>query len=234
MALAHAVYHLALCSAMMHAPAGTPMALHLHGTDATQRQTYDKEFTLTRGESAEQMIEFDSPRGVFRITVTAPKYNCSSTSYQVFLDGETRNVKETLTAGHPAPRQPTLLVGTAPQAFIFQNPTFVLLDKSIACDKPVDSTLDADMVTEYDASSFHLWLYPTPAILARGAVTVAFKLTSSTGDDQYVRLKFPYPQPWHGWPFTLQFNLPENIVDWLASQPKETLLCPKIYETSGG
>ncbi|HET9029281.1 MAG TPA: hypothetical protein VFN49_03820 [Candidatus Aquilonibacter sp.] len=234
MALAHAVLHLTLCSAMMHAPSGAPIDVRMHATDATGRQTYDRDFRFVRGASPEQTVEFDSPRGVFRLTFDAPKYGCGAASYEVFLEGESRNMKERLVEGHPRAREATLLVGTAPTAFLYEEPTFVLLDKSIACNQQVDGTLDADLRTEYDPGSYHLWLYPAPQILARGAVTVAFKLTSTTGEDQFVRLKFPYPAPWHGWPYTLQFNLPENMLDSLATEPKNVLLCPKIYETSGG
>lgn len=234
MALAHAVLHLTLCSAMAHSPAGTPFDVHLHATDSTQRQQYDRDFHFTHGESNQQTVELDSPRGVFLLTFTAPKFRCGAASFEVFIDGESRNMKETLAPGMPVPRHPTLLVGTAPAAFLYENPTFVLIDKSVGCNQPVDSTLDADMETEYDGGSYHLWLYPTPAIAARSSVTLAFKLTSTTGEDQFVRLKFPYPQPWHGWPYTLQFNLPENILDGLATEPKNVLLCPRIFETSAG
>ena len=235
MALAHAVLHLTLCSAMMHAPSGAAMDVHLHATDHTTRQQYDRDFHFIHGTSPEQIAgEFNSPRGVFLVTLSAPKYNCGAQSFQVFLEDESRNIKETLATGMPQPRQPTLLVGTAPTAFLYEEPTFVLLDKSIDCNKPVDSTLTSDIVTEYDPGSFHLWLYPTPDVMSRTSVTLAFKLTSSTGDDQFVRLKFPYPNPWPGWPYTIQFNLPENILDGLATEPKNVLLCPHIYETSGG
>jgi len=235
MALPHAVLHLTLCTAMAHAPAGTPIDVHLHAVDSTRRQTYERDFHFTRGQSSnEQTVEFDSLRGVFLMTYTAPKFNCGATNYEVFLDGESRNMRQTLVAGSGDARQPTLLVGTAPSAFLYENPTFVLLDKSIECKQPVDSTLDSDFVTEYDPGSFHLWLYPTPQILARGAVTLAFKLTSTTGEDQFIRLKFPYPTPWRGWPYTIQFNLPENILDGLATEDKNVLLCPKMYQTSSG
>ncbi|MBV8637192.1 MAG: hypothetical protein JO322_03845 [Candidatus Eremiobacteraeota bacterium] len=234
MAAAHIVLHLTLCNAMMHAPSGTPVEVKLHATDHTGRQTFDRSLAFARGDSGTQTVEFDAPRGVFRLTYNAPKFNCGASDYEVFLEDESRNMNITLAPGHPAPRQPTLLVGTAPQAFLFEQPTFVLLDKSIDCGKPVDSTLDADMETEYDPGSFHLKLYPTPDILRRGSVTLAFKVTASTGDDQFIRLKFPYPQPWGGWPFTIQFNLPEGILDQIATEQKGVLLCPKIYETSGG
>lgn len=234
MALAHAVLHLTLCSAMTHAPAGAPIDVKMHATDHTGRQTYDKNFSFPRGDSSEQTVEFDSPRGVFFMTFQAPKYNCNAAGFQGFIEDESRNMRVTLTQGKPQLRQPTLLLGTAPVAFLYEQPTFVLLDKSIECGKPVDSTLESDLETEYDPASFHLWLYPTPDIMRRGSVTLAFKLTSSTGDDQFVRLKFPYPRPWTGWPYTLQFNLPENILDELATEQKNVLLCPKIYETSGG
>jgi hypothetical protein len=234
MALAHAVLHLTLCSAMMHAPTGAQMDVHLHARDNTGRQTYDKNFRFTHGESPDQTVEFDSPRGVFLITLSAPKYNCGSSNFEQFLADENRNMKETLVPGHPQPPQVTLLGGTAPAAFLYQQPTFVLLDKRIACNQPVDSTLDANIVGEYDSGSYHLYLYPTPDIMARSSVTLAFKITTSTGDDQYVRLKFPYPQPWHGWPYAIDFNLPDYVFDQLATDPKGVLLCPKVYETSGG
>jgi hypothetical protein len=234
MAVAHAVLHLMLCASMTHARAGTPMEVRLHARDHTGRQTFDRDFTFTSGESDSQTVEFDAPRGVFLMTLSAPKYNCGSQTFQVFIEGESRNMKVRLAPGMPPPRQPTLLVGTAPEAFLYETPTFVLLDKSIQCNKPVDSTLTEDIDSEYDPGSFHLWLYTTPEILARGSVQLAFQLTSTTGDYQYVRLKVPYPQPWGGWPYTVQFNLPEDMLDQLATQPKNVLLCPKIYETSGG
>jgi hypothetical protein len=234
MAMAHVALHLTLCSAMMHAPSGTTMDVKLHATDHTGRQTYDKNFSFQRGESNQQTVEFDSLRGVFFVSLQAPKYNCNAAGFQVFLEDESRNMNVTLTQGKPQVRQPTLLAGTAPTSFLYEQPTFVLLDKSIDCGKPVDSTLDADIETEYDSGSFHLWLYPTPDIIKRSSVTLAFKVTSSTGDDQYVRLKFPYPRPWGGWPYTLQFNLPEGVFDELATEAKGVLLCPKIYMTSGG
>ncbi len=234
MAVAHAVLHLTLCSAMMHAPSGTTMDVKLHATDHTGRQTYDRSFSFQHGQSDQQTVEFDSPRGVFFMALTAPRYNCNAAGFQVFIDGESRNMNVTLAQGKPQVRQPTLLVGTAPAAFLYEQPTFVLLDKSIDCGKPVDSTLDANIESEYDPGSFHLWLYPTADIMRRGSVTLAFKVTSSTGDDQFVRLKFPYPRPWTGWPYTIQFNLPEGVMDELATEQKGILLCPKIYETSGG
>ena len=142
-ALAHVILHLTFCSAMMHAPSGTPMDVHLHARDHTDRQTFDRALSFTSGgESSSQTAEFDAPRGVFLMTLNAPKYNCGAASYQVFIEGESRNMKATLTAGNP--------------------------------------------------------------------------------------------QPWGGWPYTLQFNLPEDILDNLATQPKNVLLCPKIYETSAG
>ncbi len=234
MALAHIVLHLTLCNAMMHAPSGAPIDVKMHATDHTGRQTYDRNFTFARGDSDIQTVEFDAPRGVFRMTYTAPKFNCGASDYEVFLDDEARNMNITMKSGHPQPRNPTLLVGTAPQAFLYEQPTFVLIDKSLDCGKPVDTTLDADMSTEYDPGSFHLKLYPTPNITSRGNVTLAFKLTSTTGDDQFIRLKFPYPRPWSGWPYTIQFNLPEGILDELATEQKGVLLCPKIYETEAG
>ena len=219
----------------MHAPSGAPMDIHVHAIDHAGRQPYDTDLRFIRGTSPEQIAgEFNIPRGVYLVTLHAAKYDCSAQSYQVFLEDESRNIKETLQAGHPQARQPTLLVGTAPAAFLYEEPTFVLLDKSIECNKPVDTTLTSDIVSEYDPGSFHLWLYPTPDVISRTSVTLAFKLTSSTGDDQFVRLKYPYPVPWPGWPYTIQFNLPENILDGLATEPKNVLLCPRIYETSGG
>ncbi len=117
MAVAHAVLHLTLCSAMMHAPAGTPLDVKMHATDHTGRQQYDRTFTFARGDSEEQTVEFDSPRGVFFLSMTAPKYNCNAAGFQVFIEDESRNMRVTLTPGKPQVRQPTLLVGTAPPRF---------------------------------------------------------------------------------------------------------------------
>jgi hypothetical protein len=39
---------------------------------------------------------------------------------------------------------------------------------------------------------------------------------------------------WEGWPSSIQFNVTEDMVDGLAGEATDTLLCPKLWETSAG
>ncbi len=232
-ALAHILMHLSLCTAMAHAPSGTHMQVELHAQDRTGRLTFDRQFTLTHEDSRTQTVEFDAPYGTYRVAITAPQYGCSAGDFLVFLPPHSRNIKETLVPGPPRWREQTILLGTAPQSFLYSEPTFVLLDAKTKCGQEIDSTQQSDIDVEYDPDSFYVKVYPMPGQQPNSSL-VALQIASSTGDYQYVSLRTTYPEPWAGWPYEYQFNLPQGVFDSLATMHKGVLLCPKLFKTSAG
>ncbi|MBV9027772.1 MAG: hypothetical protein JO311_04095 [Candidatus Eremiobacteraeota bacterium] len=234
--LAHVVLHLGLCQAIGRAPAAATLAVRVHLTDHTGRMHVDHVYRLQRGEDPEAVIEFDSTFGIYRLDVEVPKYRCSATDYLFFIAGANRTITEQLhDAPAPPPPKPMLLSGTAPQSFLYVQPTFVLFDKrAVACDKPIPEALPSNIVVENDQDGYYAWLYPEPSTAASSPAQLALRLRTTTHQYHYVRIPIPYPVPWGGWPESIQFNVTQDMVDDLAGKPVNTLLCPKLWRTSAG
>jgi hypothetical protein len=232
--LAHVVLHVAFCSAMARAPASSHVAMRVGVYDRIGRPQFDRTIRFQRGDDTETPVEFDLTQGVYRLELSAPAYGCNGVDYLDVLADHTRNINEQLKDGLPPQPHPMLLEGTAPQSFLYVHPTFVLFSKNTQCNQPVGDPLSAQTVVENDEDAYYIWLYSNPQIDALGSVTLALQLATSTGEYHYVRVKLPFPRPWLGWPENVQLNVPEDWIDVLAGQPVDTLLCPKLFETSVG
>lgn len=207
----------------------------MHLADRIGRSEVDRVFRVERGDEGEAVVEFDAPFGIHSLAVEAPRYRCAATDYLFFITGLDRSISEKLSDPPvPPPRKPVLLSGTAPQSFLYVQPTFVLFDKSqVACNKPVPQPLPEQIVVENDQDAYYSWLYPDPSA-APGTQQLALRLRTPTHQYHYVRLPIPFPMPWTGWPTSIQFNVTEDMVDAIAGDPFDTLLCPKLWETSAG
>jgi len=56
-------------------------------------------------------------------------------------------------------------------------------------------------------------------------------LRTPTHRYHYIRMPIPYPLPPSRWPSNVHFDVTEDMIDSLATQPTGVLLCPKIWET---
>jgi hypothetical protein len=232
---AHLVLHLGLCNAAAKVAPETPIPIRVHLSDATGRQQLNQAFNIERGYDPQIIAEMDVPRGTFQAQISSPKYRCSATDYLVFLSERNRNVSENLSDGTAPPTQPVLLAGTAPQAFLYVKPTFVLFDKATTdCNKPITDPIPIRLTVENDQDAFYVWLYNDPSLAGHGPMLVAFKLGTATGQFHYIKIPTGFPLPWRGWPETIEFNVTEDVIDSLSGQPVNVLLCPKIYTTSVG
>ena len=145
LALAHIILHVGFCGAIARAPAGTSIALRVRLTDRIGRQQVDKVFRFERGDDQEAIVEFDNAFGLYRLDLAAPKYRCSATDYLYFIPGYDRSITEKLSdSPAPPPPMPLLLSGTAPQSFLYVQPTFVLFDKSAVDLREAASAAAAD------------------------------------------------------------------------------------------
>ncbi len=231
---AHVILQVAFCAAIARTSPNTTVALHVHVADRTGRTQVDRIYRFQRGDDPKAIVEFDSAFGIYRLDLDAPKYRCSATDYLFFIAGHERSIAETLSDRPASPPQPVLLSGTAPQSFLYVQPTFVLFDKSqVACNKPVPQSLPTQIVVENDQDGYYTWLYGDAAA-APGSQQLALRLRTPTHQHHYVRVPIPFPIPWGGWPQSIQFNVTEEMVDSLAGDPVDTLLCPKLWRTSAG
>ena len=232
--LAHVVLHVGFCSAIGRAPSGTSIALRVHVADRIGRAQVDRTFRVERGDDPEAIVEFDSAFGIYRLDVAAPKYGCATTDYLFFISGHNRSVSEKLfDPPQPSPPRPVLLSGTAPQSFLYVQPTFVLFDKStVDCGKPIPQPLQSDISVENDQDAYYATF--TSVSGSGGPQLLALRLRTTTHQYHYVRLPIPFPVPWGGWPTSITFNVTEDMVDGLAGEKTGTLLCPKLWQTSAG
>jgi hypothetical protein len=223
------------CNAIARLPAQTPIGLRVRLIDRFGKPQIDRVFRVERGDEAESVVEFDSAFGIYSLEVEAPKYRCSASDYLFFIAGLGRSITERLNdaPSRPAPK-PVILAGSAPQSFLYVQPTFVLFDKNqVACNKPLPAPLPTNITVENDDDGFYASLYGDPSA-ASGSQQLALRLRTPTHQYHYVRVPIPFPIPWVGWPQTIRFDVTQEMLDDLAGDAVDTLLCPKLWRTSAG
>jgi len=231
-ALTHIFLHVTFCAAIAAAPSGTEIPLHVVMLHHNGVSGYENVFRVER-EAQNAVVEFDITPGVYRLQIDVQKYGCTRFAYLNVLEGVNRKVSLTLDNPPPQPPEPVALVdGTAPQSFVYLRPTFVLFDSSLACGQPITTPLPVRTDVEYDQGSYHLWLHDDPALLAKAPLVAALRLQTPTSTAHYIRVKISFPSPWGGWPNVFRLNVTEDMVDGLATESVDTLLCPKVWTTS--
>jgi hypothetical protein len=235
--LSHIFLHVALCNAIARQDPDTEIAMHVTMGYQIGDPALDKTFRFRRGDDSEAVVEFDVPRGVFRMQLDVPKYDCSAATFVSVLADQNREISQTLvdraSTAAPGPLPVLLLEGTAPVSFEYVKPTYVFFDGSLACNQPVPAPLPARLDFEYDQGAYYLALYPGPALTAGNAI-FALRLRTTTGLAHYVRVHLGIPIPAGGWPGNVHFDISEDMVDQLATEKPDTLLCPKLWETIAG
>jgi hypothetical protein len=235
MDLAHAIVHVAFCSAIARLPPDATFVVNVRVSDRIGRTQLARTFRVERGDGSAAIVEFDNPFGIYRMEIDTPKYSCSATDYLVFIPGLTRSISETLSSRPSLSSMPMLLSGTAPQAMIYADPTFVLFDKNAAaCGKPIPSQLPAHITVENDQDAYYAWLYNDDPARGPGSDLLALRLQTPTHQHHYVRIPLSFPIPQTPWPGSIEFNISEDMIDDLATEPVDTLLCPKMWKTSAG
>ncbi len=181
------------------------------------------------------MVEFDSSFGTYRLDTAAPRYGCSSTDFLALMADHTRSVTTQLDTSPPSPPAPIILYGEAPQTMLYANPTFVLFDKSaVACGKPLPTPLTTHIDVENDQDSYYTWLYNDDPSRQPDTELLALRLQTPTHQHHYVRIPLPFPAPPTRWPSSIHLDVSQDMIDELATEPIDTLLCPKMWKTSAG
>jgi hypothetical protein len=231
--MAHVFLHVGLCNAIANTPPDTQIAMRVKMSYAVGGAQIDKVFRFARGDEPQTVVEFDVPRGEYRLQLDVPKYGCSGSDYLFMLPDRDRNIAETLKDGPATEPPPGLLMdGTAPISFLYTKPTFVLFDKSVACNQPVTPPLPFESEVEYDQGSYYVRLHPDASLEPHQPVVVALRLRTPTGSAHYVRIPIAFPMRFGGFPNSIELNVSEDMIDGLATEKLDTLLCLKFWETS--
>jgi hypothetical protein len=232
--LAHIFLHVGLCSAVQRVPADTPIAMRVQMAYPHGDPPYDKTLNLTRGEGDELVVEFDVPRAEYHLSIYVPKYHCASSSFLTVLSDQNRKVAATLSETPPPGPPPILLLdGTAPTSFLYLKPTYVLFDSGLTCGQPIPAPLVSHFDVDYDEGAYYLTMFADPALQTSTPV-FSMRLRTPTGLAHYVRLPIKLPPAAYGWPSNVQFNITEDMIDELATEKTDVLLCPKVWGTSAG
>jgi hypothetical protein len=85
---------------------------------------------------------------------------------------------------------------------------------------------------ENDQDSYYASLYSDASGSSPQQLTL--RLRTPTHQYHYVRIPMAFPVPWSGWPESILLNVTEDMVDGLAGDQTDTLLCPKFWKTSAG
>lgn len=233
--LAHVILHVGFCSAIARLKPEAPVDIRVRLSDRTGRVTLDRTFRVERGDGSETVVEFDSAQGTFRLDTLAAKYGCSATDYLALMPDHTRSVVAQLDTSPPSPQAPVLLYGDAPQTMLYANPTFVFFDKSaVACGKPIVAPMPTHVDVENDQDSYYAALYNDDTTRQPDTQVLALRLQTPTHQHHYVRIPLPFPVPPSRWPGAIHFDISDGMIDELATEPIDTLLCPKMWRTSAG
>lgn len=235
--MSHVFLHVGLCSTVARLAPDTQIAMRVGMSYRVGGAEVDKVFRFARGDGPQTVIEFDVPRAVYHLQINIPKYGCTGSDFIDILPDRNRTITETLDDGAPgtppgATPPVELISGTAPVSFLYVKPTFVLFDKTVTCAGPVQTPIPLALTAEYDQGAYFAWLRPDSSLDSHAPVVVALRLRTTTGSAHYVRIPIQFPVPWGGWPTSNQLNITEDMIDGLATEKVDTLLCLKFWVTS--
>ena len=229
--LAHIALHLALCGPVARLSPQATFAVHVRVSDKIGRPQVDRMISLQRGYGDEAVAEFDVARGLYRLQIAVPKYGCSASDFVIFMSDHNRTITERLATGAYTERLPLMLSGTTPPAFFYAHPEFVAFDRSAACNQPLVDPLPLQAQVENDQDAYYAQLFPQLSASAR-PLLVAVRLRTAAAQYHYIRIPVTLPPPSGSWPTAYQLDIPEEYLDTLATEPVDTLLCPKFLKTS--
>jgi hypothetical protein len=234
MALSHIVMHFALCNAAARLGPQAELPVHITVTDRINRDVIDQDAKVIRYEGNTSTAQFDIPWGIYRAAVQmkAGRATCSAVQYFAVLIDHDRSLTVQLQDPHTPPQPvPTLIMGTAAFAFSYVQPTVMVFGPDTKCNGPVGTPLNAGIDQTNDSDAFYASVYPDEVLVRKNAVVVALRMTDTQGGYHYLHVPTNFLGWSVRWPSSGQMNVNENVIDYVADKPEDTLLCPRMYET---
>jgi hypothetical protein len=234
MALSHIVMHFALCNAAARLGPQADLPVHVVVTDKINRDVIDQNVRVARYEGNTSSAEFDIPWGIYRATATmrAGRATCTAVQYFNVPMDHNRTVTMNLRDGHVAAPVPTLINGTAPFAFSYVEPTVLVFPRDTKCNGPVGNPVNANIDQVTDSDGYYASVYPSAELAQGGPYVLAVRLKDSQGGYHYIRVPAEFLGFSQRWPSMGTFNVTEDVIDYVADKPEDTLLCPRLYKTT--
>lgn len=237
MVLSHVVMHVALCNAAARLGPQAELPVRVVVTDSIRRDVVDQTARITRYEGNNSSLDFDIPWGSYRASIRmhVGKITCSGMQYFAVLLNHNRSLTVQLHRRMAFAPPPTIVMGTAPFAFSYVQPTVMVFGPGTKCNGAVGTPLNVRIDEVNDSDGYYASIYPTAALTPRAHYVVAVRMTDTQGGYHYVRVPSDFVGMSGSWPVLAQFNVTQNVIDWTAGKPEDTLLCPRLYktETSG-
>ena len=202
-------------------------------TDKVNNAQVDKVVQFARGTGNEARAEFDSTWGTYRIVITVPKYRCSDVDYVHILQDHNRNLYTKLIDGPSSLIAPVLILGALPQSFAYVEPTVVMFPTATKCNDLVGDPLTRGIDNQLEQDAYYASIRSPDLYHDPITVQLAVRLKDSAGGYHYIRMPWKFPAGFT-WPSVGQLSVEDAVIDWVSSQPEDTLLCPRFYGTSVG
>jgi hypothetical protein len=235
MALSHIVMHFVLCNSAARLGPQADLPVHIVVTDKINRDVVDQTSRVSRYEGNTSAAEFDVAWGIYRATVSmrAGRATCSAVQYFAVQQDHNRTLTVQLRDGSAPAPVPTLITGTAPFAFSYVEPTvMVFAAANTKCNGSVGTPVDVKIDQETDNDGYYASVFPSPSLVTKGPFVLAVRLKDSQGGYHYIRVPAEFLGMSPRWPSMGQFDVTEDVVDYVQDKPEDTLLCPRLYKTS--
>lgn len=226
----HLILHVALCRGPARL-AAQPVDLRVIMAYRISAPEMNRAFRVTRDDGGEAAVEFDAMQGVYLMKVTQSG-GCGAEQFETVLSEHNREISIQL-GRPPLPAQTSALVaGGAPPSYSYVRPTIVYFAKPAACDAPIGTPLTDGITVINDLDAYYASVRPAVVLTDPKAYLVALRLRTATGGFHYVRVPVDFPPSEQNWPTYQKMDVNANIIDFVATKPFDTLLCPRIMKTS--
>lgn len=202
-------------------------------TDKVNNAAFDKVVQFTRGTGKDTTVAFDSAWGTYRIVITVPQYGCSDVDYVHILQDHNRDLYTKLIDGRSSLIAPVLILGALPQSFAYVEPTVVMFPTTTKCNDLVGDPMMGGVDNHLEQDAYYTAIRSPELYRDPITVQLAVRMKDSAGGYHYIRMPWKFPAG-YTWPSVGQLSIDDAVIDWVSSQPEDTLLCPRFYGTSVG
>lgn len=232
--LSHIVMHLTLCSAAARMKNQSSLPVHVVVVDKIDRRLVDKTVRVATSGAADSAAEFDIAWGVYQAhaSVRAGAVQCSGSQFFSVIADHNRQLNMKLQnsiAGMPVP---VIIQGDVPAEYSYTQPEVVLFGKDTKCGAAIGSPIDASIDQEDDDQAFYASVYPTNSLMQSAPVTPALKLKDSVGGYHYVKVPNDFIEFRTRRPGLAELDIKDELIQFIADKPEDTLLCLRTYETT--
>ncbi len=227
----HLILHVALCRGPAKM-AGKPLDVRVVMAYRVSQPEMDRTFRVTRDEGGQADVEFDAMQGIYLMKVTQVGTGCGSNDFVTVLSEHDRAISVQLQSPPSIAKTAALIGGSAPPSFSYVRPAIVYFKKPAECNAAIGTPLTDGITFTNDLDAFYASVRPAGVMLDPKAYVIALRLRTATGGFHYLRVPVDVPSSAQMWPNYAKIDVGSNLIDYAASKPFDTLLCPRVNKTS--